>query len=203
MKPVLVIYATREGHTRRIAEYLADAVRKRGLPADLVDASCLPAGFSLEGYSGALVAASVHRQNHEREMVDFVKRRAADLERIPSAFLSISLSEAGVEDPSASPERRAQAAADVEMMIQLFLRETAWRPRLVKPVAGALLYSKYNILLRFIMKLIARRAGGGTDTSRDYDYTDWAGLDKLVTDLVDLLTTRASSPESLGHFTRT
>jgi len=38
------------------------------------------------------------------------------------------------------------------------------------------------------MKRIARKSGGDTDTSRDYEYTDWAAVDdfaqRFVTDLV-------------------
>ena len=49
-----------------------------------------------------------------------------------------------------------------------------------QPVAGALEYSKYNPLKRWIMKRIAAKAGGGTDTSRDYDYTDWDDLQQFA-----------------------
>ena len=50
------------------------------------------------------------------------------------------------------------------------------------PVAGALAYSHYNLLVRFIMKRIARSAGADTDTSHDYEYTDWADLDRFTAD---------------------
>lgn len=43
--------------------------------------------------------------------------------------------------------------------------------------AGALLYQNYHPLLRWIMKRIARKAGGGTDTSRNYEYTDWGEVE--------------------------
>jgi menaquinone-dependent protoporphyrinogen oxidase len=33
------------------------------------------------------------------------------------------------------------------------------------------------------MKQIAKKAGAATDTSRDYDYTDWVELHKFVGDL--------------------
>jgi menaquinone-dependent protoporphyrinogen IX oxidase len=117
MKPVLILYATREGHTRRIAEHLAATVRARGHEAVVVDAAHLPEGFSLDSYAAAIVSASVHTGTHEREIVAFVKFHRAELERIPAVFLSVSLSEAGVEDPAATPERRAQAAADVQRMM--------------------------------------------------------------------------------------
>lgn len=189
MKPVLVIYATREGHTRRIAEHIAATVRSRGHQAAAVDAAHLPEGFSLGSYAAAIVAASVHAGKHENEIVAFVKRHRADLERIPAVFLSVSLSEAGVEDPASSPERRARAAADVQRMIDTFLAETGWHPSKVRAVAGALSYTKYNFLVRFVMKRIAKAQGASTDTSRDHELTDWEALDHIVDEVVP----RASS----------
>jgi menaquinone-dependent protoporphyrinogen oxidase len=183
MKPILILYATREGQTRRIAEHLAATVRARGREAEVVDAAHLPAAFSLDRYSAAIVSASVHLARHEPQMVKFVKLHKAELESLPVIFLSVSLSEAGAEDPAAPPERRAQASADVERMIHGFLTETGWHPPKIKAVAGALLYTKYNFLLRFVMKRIARAAGASTDTSHDQEFTDWEALDRLVDEL--------------------
>jgi menaquinone-dependent protoporphyrinogen oxidase len=50
----------------------------------------------------------------------------------------------------------------------------------VLPVAGALAYSKYSFFVKLVMKTIAWKAGGPTDTSRDYEFTDWATLDRFV-----------------------
>ena len=183
-KPVLVLYATREGHTRRIAEHIAATVRARGAAADVADAARLPSGFSLSSYAAAVVAGSVHQGKHERELADFVRKHRAALEQMPAVFLSVSLSEAGAEDPAASPERRAQAALDVRKMIETFLAETGWQPSKVRAVAGALLYSKYNFLIRFVMKRIARAQGASADTSHDYEFTDWEALDRIVDEVV-------------------
>jgi menaquinone-dependent protoporphyrinogen oxidase len=65
-------------------------------------------------------------------------------------------------------------------MIDQFLGETGWRPPKIRAIAGALLYTKYNFILRFVMKHIAAAGGGDTDTSRNYDYTNWAELDRFV-----------------------
>ena len=183
MKPVLVLYGTREGQTRRIAEHIAATVRSRGREADVVDAANLPQGFSLDNYAAAIVAASVHTGKHEKEIVAFVKLHRSELERIPAVFLSVSLSEAGAEDPAASPEHRARAAADVQRMIDVFLKDTGWHPSKVRAVAGALSYTKYNFLVRFVMKQIAKSQGASTDTSRDHELTDWAALDHIVDEL--------------------
>ena len=53
---------------------------------------------------------------------------------------------------------------------------TGWRPILTKTVAGAVLYTRYNWFKRRLMKRIVAKAGGGVDTSRDYEYTDWNEL---------------------------
>jgi menaquinone-dependent protoporphyrinogen oxidase len=184
MKPVLVLYATREGHTSHVAEHIAGAVQSQGVSSAVVDVAQPPVDLSIRDYCAVIVAASVHKGKHEREMTRFIKRHLSELECIPTAFLSVSLSEAGVEDPAAPAERRAQAATDVQRMINTFLADTGWHPSRIQAVAGALLYSKYNFILRGIMKRIARRAGGDTDTTRDYEYTDWKGLDEFVRDFM-------------------
>ena len=66
MKSVLILYATRQGQTRCIADHLAAHVRARGVPADLVDAAHLPLGFSLDTHAAAILCASVHFGRHER-----------------------------------------------------------------------------------------------------------------------------------------
>jgi menaquinone-dependent protoporphyrinogen oxidase len=183
MKPILILYATREGQTRRIAEHLAAAARTRGFVTDVINVSEIHSGFSLGAYSAAILAASVHIHKHEPEITQFVKNNLAALEGLPTVFLSVSLSEAGAEDPRAPADRRTQSAVDVEGMIQAFLNETGWHPRHIRAVAGALMYSKYNFVVRFIMKRIARQAGAPTDASRDYEFTDWEALDRILDEL--------------------
>ena len=62
---------------------------------------------------------------------------------------------------------------DLDAIIDRFVTETGWRPTTTKIVAGALLYTRYNWLKRLVMRRIARKAGGDTDTTRDHVYTDW------------------------------
>jgi menaquinone-dependent protoporphyrinogen oxidase len=185
MNPILLIYATREGHTRHIAEHMGTLLHAHQNAFELVDAAHLAEEFSIARYSAAIVSASLHIGKHEAEMAGFVKRYLAELQRIPTLFLSVSLSERTVEDPEAPAEKREEAQADVKRTIDSFLAETGWRPSKVAAIAGALLYTKYNFVVRFIMKRIARKAGGPVDTSRDYDFTDWAKLDRLVEEFIE------------------
>lgn len=110
MKPIVVLYATREGHTRRIAEHIEAAIRTRGYSARLEP-------FDLDRYDGAVLAASVHIGKHQPEMVAFAKRHRDKLEDLKTEFLSVSPSEAGAEDERRGADERAIAAADVAGVI--------------------------------------------------------------------------------------
>jgi len=188
VKSVAILYATREGQTRRIAEHVGATLRTRGFTVDVLDVGRnVSADFDLTRYAAAIVAASVHIGKHEREMVEFVKSHRAALERVPSAFLSVSLSEAGAEDASATAERRERAAASVKTVVDGFLRQTGWSPTHVHPVAGALLYRQYGTIVRLVMRFIAKQAGATTDTSRDHEYTDWEALDRFADELASLV----------------
>jgi menaquinone-dependent protoporphyrinogen oxidase len=193
MKPILVAYATREGHTRRIAHHVAELIRMHGREVQLLDVAAAEPPLEMGAYAAALVAGSVHAGAHEREMVRFVKAHRAELERLPAAFISVSLTEAGAEDPAKSAAQRREASRAVDQMIQKFLRETGWHPLHIKPVAGALLYTKYGRLLRFVIKRIVASQGGSTDTTRDHDYTDWPSLARFVEEFMCTLPQRPIS----------
>jgi menaquinone-dependent protoporphyrinogen oxidase len=182
MKPVGVLYATREGHTANIAARVAGGLRSRGVEAvvkNLVEGPVDPLA-----YAAVIVASPVHIGKHE-PAVSFVKNHLRELAAIPVAFLSVLLAQAGAEMRDHTPERRAQARAEVQQVLDRFFAETGWRPAHVKPIAGALMYSKYNFFIRMVMKWIAWRSGGSSDSSRDHIYTDWAGLDRFVVEFAE------------------
>jgi len=201
---VAVFFASQEGHTREIAKRIMMDLRKGGFDVDLHDVR-LPIAFGLNFYSAAVLAASVHQGNHEKEMVRFVKDHRSELERMPAAFISVSLSEVGAERRETTPAEHEKFASDVKKMLDTFFEQTQWHPTYVKPVAGAIMYSKYNFFIRFIMKRIARKQGADTDTSRDYDYTDWIELDKFIEDLAAEIrrVAVAASPSGAGAGTKT
>jgi len=184
-----IFYATREGQGKRVAEHIAEHLRALQYDVEVCDVKASPESIDLQPYQMAFVIASVHLGRHEREIMRFVKSHRLDLVRLGAPFLSLTLSEAGAEDPAAPEEKRMLAAADARRMIEVFVQETGWRPPYVLPVAGALVYSKYNFFTKLVMKTIARRAGGPTDTSRDYEFTDWAAVDRFVRDRADMART--------------
>ena len=192
-----MFYATREGHTRRIAEYLARALRARGVKVELADVGAAPQPqLDVSRYAAVVLAASIHMGKHERSMIGFVRAHRVALEGLPTAFLSVSLSQAAVEDPEADPARKRRAAAEVAKTIERFVRTTGFRPTRVRPVAGALLYRQYGVALRLLMRFISGVVGASTDTSRDHEYTDWKALAHFADEMADPLVAGAPPTRS-------
>ena len=60
-----------------------------------------------------------------------------------------------------------------------------WQPDERKLVAGALPYTRYNWVKRWVMRRIVSKAGGDLDTSRDYEYTDWDDVKAFAVKFAD------------------
>lgn len=175
-----VFYATREGQAQRVAQRVAADLRSRGVTTDIIDVKDLPAPLDWRTWDAAFIVASVHAGHHEREMIDFVSRSKDQLTRLRASLLSLTLSQAGAEDATAPPARRAAAHADAMRMVAQFEADTGWTPARSLTVAGALKYSRYNFFIKLIMKRIARKAGFEGDTAHDYEFTNWPEVDRFV-----------------------
>ena len=84
----------------------------------------------------------------------------------------------------------------LKTILSRFLAEAGWQPAITKPVAGALLHPLLWFIRR-VMKRIAAKAGGNTDTTRDYEYLDWQDLRRFTEEFGRLVARRAtaSAPE--------
>jgi menaquinone-dependent protoporphyrinogen oxidase len=176
MTRTLVLYASRHGQAKKIAEYVGDVLRAHGAAAEVLDVATLPRGFGLNKVAGCVLVASVHTGLHPRDMALFVARNREALQRMPTGFLSVSLSQADVENTARSDEERLTASRDVTTLLERFFTATDFRPQYVKPVAGALSYTRYNPFVRFLMRGVAREAGVSTDTSRNHEFTSWEAV---------------------------
>src|SRR5215203_6125204 len=180
MTRVLIPYGTTEGLTARISEYVVDVIRDHGHEADTVDIKGSGAPKP-DDYDAVIVGASIHMGKHEDYVLDFVRENRDALERLPSAFFSVSMAD-------------HHDMEGAEGYIEEFVRETGWRPAKVGLFGGALLYTNYGFIKRHLMKKIAREKGNpDTDTSRDYVYTEWDGVKHFVEEFLGMLVPEAAS----------
>jgi menaquinone-dependent protoporphyrinogen oxidase len=135
-------------------------------------------------WDAVVLAAPVHAGRHLPEMTTFVSDHLAGIQRLPPAFISVSASQASAEQPELTPEKRARFAAEVQDIVDRFSTETRWRPSKIKLVAGTLLGSHYNPLVRFLIKQVARRSGEIVNLSEDQEFTNWEDLDEFIREFV-------------------
>jgi menaquinone-dependent protoporphyrinogen oxidase len=168
MAKVLIPFGTTEGQTAKIAEVISDVIHDMGHEAEAVDIKSLPRTVP-DGYDAVIIGASIHMGKHDKHVVEFVQRNRDTLGRLPSAFFSVSLAAHG-------------EAQEAEGYVDQFEDETGWHPDQVALFGGALLYTHYGFIKRHIMKKIAGDKPGhlGTDTSRDYVYTEWDAVKRFA-----------------------
>ena len=171
---LLIIYGTTEGQTRKIARFMADILKGMGHEVTLADASEDPPGPGL--FDAVIIGASIHMHKYQAAVSHYITREASGLNRKSSAFFSVCLAVA-----SDIEEEHHEA----EQICSNFLFNAGWKPRMTIQIAGALKYTEYDFFKRLIMKMISKREGRSTDTSRDYEYTDWNAVTKFVTDFAD------------------
>ena len=85
---------------------------------------------------------------HPPSVINFVDTHTDWLNQVPSAFFTVCM-----EINSKNVEDREEAASFGDK----FVTAAGWKPRLVETFAGAVKYTQYNFIIRFIMKRISKR----------------------------------------------
>jgi menaquinone-dependent protoporphyrinogen oxidase len=163
---ILVVYATREGQTAKIAGFLARELRAGGAIVELLNAADKQAGaMDMMAYDKVVLGASMHAGRIEKELVGFISANLAALQSRTCHFFLVLMA-AATEDQAV----RTRGLLDAEQMVR---RQLPMDVGPMEMIAGALSYTKYNWFIKWTMKRISAKYGGATDTSRDHEYTDW------------------------------
>jgi len=172
---ILIVYGSTEGHTRHLSEYLAGCLKEAGYEAEVTDSALATDELNPSDYDAVLVAASLHVGRYQSAVVEFAHLHHEALNETPSAFISVSLSAAGVNPHDWE---------GLEQCLARFLHETMWRPNAIHHAAGAIRYSQYDFFKRLAIDFIARQHGQATVKSQDYDFTNYPALKTFVLEFV-------------------
>ena len=175
---ILAVYGSDYGQAEAVLRRVAGVLASRGHDVTVFKGNAVPAGLAVEGFDGVVIAASVIMGRYQAYIREFVRRHAAALRARPGAFISVN---------GASPESNLAWRSAAQQYVAEFLKNTAWAPRWTATFSGALRYRRYGLVTRWIMKMISRRNGGPTDTTQDYEFTDWNAVDRFANDLAGAL----------------
>ncbi len=185
MADILMVYGTSHGQTEKIVKRMASRLSTAGHRVTVRKGDSQP---SLAGFDAIVVAGSVQFGRHQRYLKELVRRNLAPLSTVPTAFVSVCGAMAG---------SWARGAEEARKYVDSFLSRTGWQPRFTRSFAGGLPYTQYGLLTRWLMWLISRATGRPTDTSRDWDLTDWEQVDKFAAELAAHLA--AAAPAMAGQ----
>lgn len=167
----LFVFGTTEGHTRELCQFMGRTLREAGHTAAIEEAGPDATHPDPTAYDGVVLAASLHVGRYQPALVQYATTHHEVLNAKPSAFVSVSLSAAGVNPHDWE---------GLEQCLAGFRHDTQWSPKAVCQAPGAILYSRYDFFKGLAIQYIAHRRGEKTVTSRDYDLTDYDALAKFV-----------------------
>lgn len=166
---ILIVYGTTEGQTRKISHFMEAILKDAGHEVTVCDATETPPPPS--SYDAVVIGASIHIHKYQSAVVHYIKHHIKVLNNKPGAFFSVCLAIAsGLEEEH----------IEARKITTDFLEEVGWKPLMVTQIAGALKYTQYDFFKRLVMKMIAKKEGHPTDTSQDYEYTDWDAVKEFV-----------------------
>jgi len=170
-----MLFSTRDGQTREIAAYLCSQLHELGGDTAMIDLNRTD-DIEWALYDRVIIGASI-RYGHFHPALDrFVKKHAAALQAVPSAFFSVNL-------VARKPEKRSP---QTNSYTRKFLLRSPWQPDSCAVFAGALRYPRYGWFDRFMIRLIMKMTGGETDTSKEVVYTDWEQVADFAREIAQL-----------------
>lgn len=175
--PTLFIYASRDGHTRQIAQRMSDVLFAAGEETGLYDLNeAAPPAHLLEKAATLVLLAPVRYGYALPEMRAFISANKATIDNRKLALVNINLTarKPGKNTPLSNP------------YMKKWIKRQKLNPDLMAVFAGCLDYPRYNPFDRFMIRFIMRLTGGPTDGKCRVDYTDWAKVEAFALQLVDL-----------------
>lgn len=167
---LLIVYATSEGHTARIARHIGEKQAAAGRATMILPVS--EADIDAVDWADAIIiAAPVHANHFPHDLAVFLVNAKRAIDETRAMFLSVSLTAAGHD---------AEDWQGLDQIVGILLDATEFTPAETIHVAGAYAPSKLDPVRRFIMRRIIAARDPAADLSLDHIYTDWDALDRDV-----------------------
>lgn len=171
---ILIIYGTTEGQTRKIARFMEEQLQAKGHRVTIADATEEPP--IADDFEVVLIGSSVHIHKYNNAVKHYINHHIDALNSRPMAFFSVSMAVASQIE---------EEHDDIQQLANDFMHECGLTEPYVFHIAGALRYTKYDYFKRLLMRMIAQKEGGSTDTSKDHEYTDWENIKSDLFSFID------------------
>jgi menaquinone-dependent protoporphyrinogen oxidase len=165
---ILVVYASKFGSTREVADKVAGMLRENGSAVDVRRANAVK---DIGGYTSVIMGTAIRMGKPITEAVAFAKRFHGELQRKPVAFFSV-----GLYMKEDTPANREKAATCLRPLLEVINQ-----PVSIGLFGGKIDYKTMPLLLRWVFS---------KDSSGDLAEGDWRNWDTIaawVRELIPLL----------------
>ena len=171
MSASIIIYSSKDGHTKIICERIMNFINERNNTKiiSIEEANKI----NLSEFTKIIVGASIRYGKHSNDLYKFIKLNKNILDQKESIFFSVNVVARKLE----------KNTPDTNPYIRKFIKISKWRPKKIGVFAGKVDYPKYGFFDKYIIKFIMFITGGPTDTSKSYEFTDWSKVDDFAKEL--------------------
>ena len=169
-----LIYATVDGHTKKICQKLQEILEAHEQPTDLIAIEDFEGDLSK--YDRVVIGASIRYGVHDKKIIELINTKQAELESKRTAFFSVNL-------VARKPEK---SSPETNPYVVKFFKTITWKPDLAETFAGMLEYPKYSFFDRTMIRLIMWMTKGPTDPKTVKEYTNWDKVAAFGKRLVEL-----------------
>ncbi|TVZ38194.1 menaquinone-dependent protoporphyrinogen oxidase [Alteromonadaceae bacterium 2753L.S.0a.02] len=175
MNAVLIVYATVDGHTKKISFSLARSFQTFGFTTQVVSVEKLT-GADIQAASHIIIGASIRYGRHHKLVYELIEKYRKALVQKNAAFFSVNLVARKPEkrDPYTNPYTKK------------FLQEVHWRPACAAVFAGRLNYRIYSFWDKHMIRFIMWITHGPTDPTTDIEFTDWPQVEAFAQTVAQL-----------------
>lgn len=162
MKPILILYASTDGHTLEIAQRIQAELESHGNQTICYKVDDYLQD-SLKHYDTFVIGASIRYGKHSKSMHQFVKKNASYLNKQKTFFFSVNA-------VARKPHKRH---LDTNPYVAKFLNQCMLEPTGLAIFGGKIDYKKYGFFDKLMIRIIMRLTHGPTDLNACVDFTNW------------------------------
>lgn len=168
MAKILILYASTDGHTRKIGKRLQQVIEQQGHQVTLVSVDDV-SRLDLQTFDKIVIGASIRYGKHSPKITEFINRNKLLLDSKPNAFFSVNI-------VARKPEK---SRPDTNPYLRKFLKQITWQPGELAVFAGKLDYPSYGFFDRLMIRLIMFVTKGPTDPKAVIEFTDWQQVESF------------------------
>ena len=166
MAKILIIYSSKDGHTKEICFRLQQIVEDQNNQVTLVSVNEIKT-IDLNSFDKIVIGSSIHYGKHNRKIYEFIKENQQVLDSTSNAFFSVNV-------VARKPEKNRP---ETNPYLRKFLKQISWQPQNLAVFAGKIEYQKYRFWDRLMIRAIMWMTDGPTDPKTNIEYTNWCQVE--------------------------